>query len=99
MISWYHALIMMIALGALACSVYYSFRYRRQKEAVLRGLYAARMNIAMGVLLVSVALIQLLLFEPNTLRVVLGALFFLLGAFNFFAGAKNHAIYNSQRRA
>jgi len=53
------------------------------------------MNIAMGVMLILLALIQMLLFAGSTLRVIVGAVFLLLGLFNLFAGLRNHSVYRS----
>lgn len=82
-------------LISLIATVYYSLRYRRSVDAVLRGLFAARMNIVMGITLILLALIQMLLFAGSTLRVIIGALFMLLGLFNLFAGLRNHGIYRA----
>lgn len=87
------------ALGALivlCCigSVYFSFRYRRSADGRLQGLYASRMNICMGLMLVFISLIQLFLFSGSTARVIVGAVFLLLGLFNLFAGLRNHAHFS-----
>ncbi|UUZ80580.1 YtpI family protein [Paenibacillus sp. P26] len=42
----------------LLISVYYSYRYRRESDPKRRGLYASRMNIAMGVMLIFIAVTQ-----------------------------------------
>lgn len=75
-------------------SVVFSVRSRRTLDARLRGLYAARMNISMGLMLIFIALIQMFLFSGSTTRVIVGAVFLLLGLFNLFAGARNHAIFS-----
>jgi uncharacterized membrane protein HdeD (DUF308 family) len=84
------------ALIVLSCigSVVFSFRYRRSSDGRIRGLNAARMNICMGLMLVFIALIQMFLFSGSTLRVIIGAVFLLLGLFNLFAGLRNHAYYS-----
>jgi hypothetical protein len=51
------------------------------------------MNMSMGFMLIFISLIQMFLFSGSTLRVVIGALFFLLGLFNLFAGLRNHSHY------
>lgn len=80
------------ALITLSCilSVVFSFKSRRAGDPKHRGLYAARMNMSMGALLILAALVQLVLFEPDTIRIVVGAIFLLVGAFNIFAGVRNH---------
>jgi hypothetical protein len=75
-------------------SVYFSFRSRRSQNPVLRGLHAAKMNLSMGFLLISMALVQWILFEPDTIRIVLGAVFIVIGAFNVFAGFRSYGYYS-----
>ncbi|WP_255570502.1 YtpI family protein [Cohnella sp. CFH 77786] len=83
----------LIALSSLS-SVVFSVRSRRQADARLRGLYAARMNVSMGLMLIFIALIQMFLFSGSTVRVIVGALFLLIGLFNLFAGVRNHAYFS-----
>lgn len=56
------------------------------------------MNIFMGVMLIILALIQMFMFSGSTLRVVIGAVFMVLGAFNIFAGIRNHGLYARQKQ-
>lgn len=77
-----------------AMSVYYSSRKRRTDDAKKGGIYAARMNICMGLMLIFIALIQILLFETSTVRVIVASVFLLLGLFNLFAGLRNHGYYS-----
>lgn len=79
-------------------SLVFSFRSRRSLDGALRGLYAAKMNISMGSMLIILALIQMFVFSGSSLRVVIGALFMVLGAFNIFAGIRNHSMF-SRRKA
>lgn len=87
-----------VILLSLLSTVFYSFRSRTQKDAYLRGLLAAKMNISMGFMLVAMALLQIFLFEANTIRTILGIIFLLLGLFNFFSGVRNHMHYRSQKQ-
>lgn len=82
-------------IASLAATVYYSLRYRRSADPKTRGLLSARMNIVMGIMLILLALIQMLLFTGSTIRVIVGAVFLLLGLFNLFAGLRNHSVYRS----
>jgi len=75
-------------------SALYSFRSRRSTDGRLRGLYASRMNISMGLMLIFIAIIQMFMFSGSSVRVVVGALFFLLGLFNLFAGLRNHSHFS-----
>lgn len=80
----------------LSCvlSVVFSFKSRRATDPKIRGLNAARTNLSMGSLLVLAAIVQLLLFEPDTVRIIVGALFLLIGIFNIFAGLRNYGHYS-----
>lgn len=78
----------------LLFSMYYSVKRRRADSHKSSGLYSARMNICMGSMLVFIALIQILLFEETTVRIIVGSVFLLLGLFNVFAGIRNHTIYS-----
>jgi hypothetical protein len=55
---------------------------------------AAKMNISMGAMLISIAIIQLFLFTGSTVRVIVGAVMLLLGLFNLFAGIRNYSLYD-----
>jgi hypothetical protein len=92
---------LMWALSALivltsVLSAVFSFRSRRSADGRLRGLYAARMNISMGLMLIFIALIQMFMFAGSTMRVIVGAIFILMGLFNLFAGIRNHAIFSKK---
>lgn len=89
---WPYVPYIVVVLSA-AMSVGYSIRYRRALTQRMRGVYNARMNICMGVMLISIAGVQIILFEPSTVRIIVGTLFLLLGLFNLFAGLRNHAVY------
>ncbi|WP_274652254.1 YtpI family protein [Paenibacillus humicola] len=86
-------LICLLSVG----SVYFSFKSRRLSDARLRGLNAARMNICMGFMLVLIALFFMLAYSGSTLKVIVGALFIVLGLFNLFAGLRNHSVYRSMK--
>jgi len=78
-------------------SVVFSYRSRRSRDPNERGLYGARMNICIGLTLIFLALIQMVLFSGSTLRVIVGAVFLVLGLFNLFAGLRNHAFFTKRR--
>ena len=90
-------LIMAIITVTLIMTVFYSYRSRRSTDGRLRGLYAARMNIVMGIMLLFIAIIQMFLFPGSTLRVIIGAIFMLLGLFNLFAGIRNHGYFTRMK--
>lgn len=87
------ALVAVIVL-TLFGSVYYSFKYRGQTSPRLRGLYAAKMNMCMGIMLLAIALVQMLLFSGSSIRVVIGVVLMLIGLFNLFAGIRNNSYYD-----
>ncbi|WP_152394655.1 YtpI family protein [Paenibacillus guangzhouensis] len=79
---------------SLGFSVFNSWKSHRSKEPAQRGLYGARMNISLGSMLILLAVIQLFMFSGSSTRVVIGALFLLLGCFNIYAGLRNHSHFN-----
>ncbi|MBN2982946.1 MULTISPECIES: YtpI family protein [Cohnella] len=84
-----------VVLSVLA--VYNSYRSRRNADPVLRGLYGARTNIFIGLTLSVLALVQMVLFTGSTVRVIVGAVFLLMGLFNLFAGIRNHSVFTKLR--
>lgn len=91
---WLHGALLVVFACSLFGSVFFSVRYRRQLSRKARGIDAAKMNISMGAMLISIAIIQLFLFTGSTVRVIVGAVMLLLGLFNLFAGLRNYGIYN-----
>ena len=51
------------------------------------------MNISMGFMLIFIAVIQMTMFTGSTVRVIVGSVLLCLGAFNLFAGLRNHASF------
>ncbi|MCG7405846.1 YtpI family protein [Paenibacillus sp. ACRRX] len=86
-------LTLLICLASIS-SVFFSFRSRRSKNVLQRGLFAARTNICMGLLLILIAVFQMTMFTGSTLRVIIGAILLALGVFNLFAGLRNHGHFN-----
>ncbi|KRF21321.1 YtpI family protein [Paenibacillus sp. Soil787] len=82
----------------LALSVYFSFQARREKEPAKRGLYSARMNICMGLMLVLIAITQIFFFSESSFRRIFGTVLVLLGLFNLFAGIRNHGHFDRMLR-
>jgi len=90
-LQWVFSILIIITLVS---SAVFSYRSRRTTDTKLRGVYAAKMNVSMGLMLIFIALVQMLLFSGSTLRVIVGAAFMLLGIFNLFAGIRNHSHYS-----
>ncbi|WP_339207803.1 YtpI family protein [Paenibacillus sp. FSL K6-3182] len=84
-------------LITLVLSAVFSFKSRRSTDARTRGLFTARMNISMGAMLLFIALVQLFLSGESTLRIVIGAIFLVIGVFNVFAGLRTLSAYSSTR--
>ncbi|REK75847.1 YtpI family protein [Paenibacillus paeoniae] len=82
-------------LITLTFSTLFSFKSRRAKDTRTKGIYAARMNISMGGMLIFIAAVQLFLSNESTLRIIIGAIFIVLGLFNLFAGIRNLSVYRS----
>lgn len=91
---WLHGALLFIFACSLFGSVLFSVRYRRQVSRKARGMDSAKMNICMGAMLISIAIIQLFLFTGSTVRVIVGAVMLLLGLFNLFAGIRNYGLYD-----
>lgn len=84
----------LIVVASLVMSAYYSFKSRRTADGRWRGLYASRMNINMGLMLIFLSILLLLMFSGSSVRVVVSSLFLLLGLFNLFAGIRNRSYYS-----
>lgn len=82
----------------LAFSLYYGFRTRRQTDPVVRGLHQAKQNMAMGLMLAVLSVYPLYLMPGSVIRLLVGALFLVIGLFNLFAGIRNYAVYKSRIR-
>lgn len=89
-------LFILIVLFSASFSVFYAFRtraYKKQGKLEIMFFYNAKSNISMGIMLISMALIQLVFFEtPTGWRIGVGVIFLALGAFNLFIGVKNYKI-------
>ena len=48
-------------------------------------------------MLVLVAIFMMLAYSGSTVKVIIGALFIVLGLFNLFAGLRNHSVYSSMK--
>lgn len=88
--------VFVLLLVALGLSVLFSFQYRRQTDADKRGLFQARQNIAMGFMLVLLALYPLYLMPGTNLRIAVGIVFLLIGLFNLFVGVRNHSFFRTR---
>lgn len=95
MLTYLQSFLYFAAILSAALWFYNSIKSKRTNDAKKRGLFIARMNIAMGTMLICIACVQLFLFYFDSwIRVSVGFIFLLLGCFNVFAGIRNHAHYN-----
>ena len=92
-----HWILVILIIASSLFSVTFSFKSRRASDGRIRGINAARMNMSMGVMLVLVAIFMMLAYSGSTVKVIIGALFIVLGLFNLFAGLRNHSVYNSMK--
>ncbi|MCU6712432.1 YtpI family protein [Paenibacillus sp. J5C_2022] len=90
LIQWVIAPCILISLMG---SVWFSIKSRRTTDVKAKGISSARMNMCMGAMLIFIAAVQLLLSGESTLRVVIGAIFLVIGVFNLFAGIRNQGYY------
>lgn len=98
MLLWIQSILSILIIVTLAYSVYYSFRSRRETEPAKRGLYTARMNINMGIMLVLIAVTQLFFFTDSATRRIFGTVCLLIGLYNFFVGVRNHGHFQRLNR-
>jgi hypothetical protein len=87
----------LLILATSVMSAVFSYRARRSQEPKVRGLNAARMNICMGLMLIFIALIQMTMFSGSSVRVIVGALFMVIGLFNLFSGLRSHSFLTRTR--
>ncbi len=93
-ISFWQLVLTFSAIIAAVASFIFSSKSRKATTVKLQGLYSARTNMCMGVMLIIIAIVQLVLFEGSTIRMIVGTVFLLLGLFNLFAGIRNHSAFN-----
>jgi hypothetical protein len=98
MLLWIQGILFAFIIVMLALSLYNSLRSRREQHPQRKGLYAARMNIFMGIMLVAIAVSQLFFFTDSLLRRSFGVICFLLGVFNLFAGIRNYGYFQRMNR-
>ncbi|MFC5647612.1 YtpI family protein [Paenibacillus solisilvae] len=92
-----HWILVVLIVAASLVSVTFSFKSRRSSDGRMRGIYAARMNMSMGAMLILVAVFMMLAYSGSTVKVIIGALFIVLGLFNLFAGMRNHSVYTAMK--
>ncbi|MNI04124.1 hypothetical protein D3C73_570380 [compost metagenome] len=96
--AWIQSFLFILIVIMLVLSLYHSFRYRREQEPKKRGLHASRLNICMGLMLVTIAVTQLFFFSDSSFRRIFGTVCLLMGLFNLFAGIRNYGHFQRLNR-
>ncbi|WP_379135860.1 YtpI family protein [Paenibacillus sp. sgz500958] len=71
----------------------FSIAARRTPDPLDKGLKRSALNILMGAMLVTLALMSMFLFHGSTLSVIIEAVFILMGLFNMFSGLRSRSYY------
>lgn len=93
MVETLQIILAVLVICTAGLSAYFSFKARREADGKVRGLMSAKLNINMGLMLIFIAILLMLLFSGSSVRVVVCALFMLLGLFNLFAGMRNRTYF------
>lgn len=82
-----------IIFAALVMGVYFSTTARKQETVKKQGLAIAKMNISLGIMLISIAVLQFFFYESTTVRIIVACVFMLLGLVNVYGGIKNYKAF------
>lgn len=88
-----YALLVLLA-AFVAGAALYSIASRRTSDVNLAGKRRSVMNILMGGMLITLALIAMFVFRGSTVSVIVEALFIVIGAFNVFSGIRSYSYYS-----
>ncbi|WP_410511989.1 YtpI family protein [Paenibacillus sp. BR2-3] len=83
-------LLVVFVVGA----AYFSTASRRAADPLDKGKKRSIMNVMMGAMLVTLALMSMFLFQGSTLNIIVEAAFLVMGAFNIFSGLRSHGYYS-----
>ena len=90
-------LILLISLICISIfGTFFNSILSRRHQGISKHLHRARMNIYMGVMFISIALLQLVTIQTTTLQGVFIAVIFGLGLINLYYGIKNHRYLKQQ---
>ncbi len=92
-LQYIHNFLFLITIGF---SIFYSVKYRRERNPNYKGFMQAKLNISMGIMLTLLSLYPLLIIAGSSVGIVIGAMFLLIGLFNLFAGIRNWTIYKAR---
>lgn len=88
-----------VVILAAGFSIFYSMKtrtYRKQQNYSWMRLYNAKTNVAMGVMLIGLAIIQFTFQHLDGWRMGVGTIFLIVGLINFFFGVKHYREYRPQ---
>lgn len=86
-------LLIVFVIGAAV----YSFSSRRASNPRDKGLKRSVMNVLLGAMLVTLALMSMFLFHGSTVNIIVEAVFLVIGAFNIFSGLRSYGYYNRNK--
>lgn len=88
---------LMILLISLICisifGTFFNSILSRRHQGISKHLYRARMNIYMGIMFLSIALLQFITIQTTMTQVVFISIIFGLGLINLYYGIKNHRYF------
>ncbi|MBA4601587.1 YtpI family protein [Thermoactinomyces mirandus] len=89
--------VFMIILVSLIClsifGTFFNSILSRRKQGVHKQIYRARMNVNMGIMFISIAILQIISISLSIIQGILMALVFGLGFVNLYYGIKNSRFY------
>ncbi|MGA8944110.1 MAG: YtpI family protein [Thermoactinomyces sp.] len=89
--------VFMIVLVSLIClsifGTFFNSILSRRKQGVYKQIYRARMNVNMGIMFISIAILQIISIPLSVMQGFLMALVFGLGSVNLYYGIKNGRYY------
>lgn len=82
------AILTVILILSATVALYYAITWRSQPGVKAR-IYQSRMNVAMGIFLLGVGFNQVTFDEVDTIRIIIGIVFLLIGGINLIMGIRN----------
>lgn len=86
-------LLVVFVIGAAV----YSLSSRRASDPRDKGLKRSIMNVLLGAMLVTLAMMSMFLFHGSTVNIIVEAAFLVIGAFNIFSGLRSYGYYSKAK--
>lgn len=83
-------ILIICSIGITTFGTIYHSILSRKKHGTAKALHQARMNIQMGILFLSIGLLQILTPGSHPIRLILIALICIVGLINLYYGIKRH---------